>query len=250
MLNRLQDFLYKEDNTLQENLNRAENMLIAIFGNKENATAFFLQVKPLLDKFDEADSDSLKEVMAVIFSGNTIFELISHCPNYNMLNPTPNVLLMLDLWQNALKKRKAEITAGAESYSGLLGTYYHTAKLYSLKEICGALDINKRPFIKWLNIFFEDRFNDRKKITLKEHIEIVSAFMLAKNESNFNFDINAADYATRLAEGLMLNKSEIARRCGSNIKTLAKELEDKFEFYKSMDKFPYSIAQEFIEKMG
>lgn len=250
MLNRLEDFLYKEDNTPQENMNRAENMLISILGNKENATAFFLQVKLLLDKFDEADSNSLKEVMAEIFSGNNVFELVSHRPNFNILNPTPNVLGILKQLQNALEQRKVEITAGAEPSPGLLGTYYYSVKLYSLKEICDALDINKRTFIKWLNVFFKDRFDNRKKITLKEHIEIVSAFMLAKKESHFNFDKNAADYASRLAEGLMLNKTEIAKRCGSNLKALAKHLEDKFEFYKSMDKFPYSITQEFIERMN
>ncbi|MFD2943260.1 hypothetical protein [Flavobacterium notoginsengisoli] len=121
---------------------------------------------------------------------------------------------------------------------------------FTTKErIAAEFGCSKRTLLKWLEICFGDRFKRKgRKITIEEYIEIFEAFFSGNDENlDLNNDLNK--YLNRIEKGNSFSKSDLAELCYSDLKTQKENLK-KIAFYRSVDKFPYSICKELADKMG
>ena len=119
----------------------------------------------------------------------------------------------------------------------------------SKSKISDEFGVDKRTLNKWLEVVgLSEKFKGKRKIYLKEYMEIYSALFISKNE-NFNISKNLILYQKRLIKGMSFNKSDLASLTSSDSKTLKDNLK-KNEFYSFLDVFPYSICQNLVDQMG
>ena len=57
---------------------------------------------------------------------------------------------------------------------------------FTLEQIREDLQINQRPFKKWLQHFFKDKYDNTRKISLSQYIEIYQMLILQADEDKFN----------------------------------------------------------------
>ena len=118
---------------------------------------------------------------------------------------------------------------------------------FTKKEIYEEFVVTKQTFNKWLKHSFNERFNNNKKITFLEYIEIHEAFLLTKEEGKFNFLEDEKIYEER-SKQLVFSKEDIRQKTESNLKTMKKEL-TKFPLYDNMNVFPFRVANEMIDHL-
>ncbi|MCD8401056.1 hypothetical protein [Tenacibaculum finnmarkense] len=128
--------------------------------------------------------------------------------------------------------------------------FFNTTK----QEIADEFKINKRTFNKWLNVFFGNRFDNRKKIYIHEYIEIFNTFVDEGKEY-----LELTDFTKikkRLEEGRSFDKTRIAfltnKGTDKNSSTLLKIQKENvnFKYYKGLDKFPYSLTKRIVDRLG
>jgi hypothetical protein len=127
----------------------------------------------------------------------------------------------------------------------IINKWIYTSK----SKISDEFEVDKRTLNKWLEIVgLSEKFKGKRKIYLKDYMEIYSTLFLSKSE-NFNISKNLILYQKRLIEGMSFNKSKLASLACSDSKTLKDNLK-KNKFYSFLDVFPYSIAKNLVEQMG
>lgn len=129
---------------------------------------------------------------------------------------------------------------------------------YSKQEIATEFRIDKKTLTKWLILVYGyDKFKDRKKINFLEYLEIFNAFFLTEEEEKLDLNANLESVMTRLVKGATYSKSEIIElglhtkedisRASYNI--AHKALQRKYNYFKTYDKYPVSIANKMIEDL-
>lgn len=116
---------------------------------------------------------------------------------------------------------------------------------FSKKEIAADFSVSKETLNAWLRVFYEDTYKNVRKISLEEYIDIIAKFT-TEDPSELKSD----KYVSRIMNGVVLKKIELAEIDGCDPKTLQNNLKHKFPIYKEMDKFPYSMAKEFLDHIG
>lgn len=254
MLEKISKLIYRPDLSLQENLKISEGIMIGIFGGIENTKNVFLEIMPLIDSFTEEDIISLMNLVNKLKENKSFFDLIRFAanPDEELIEITPVLAKLFEILYSHLRNRIPLTGSDAEHVliPGLLGKFVHAKKIFSVKEITDEFGVTKRTFLKWLQWFFGDKFNARKKITLIEYIEIHAAMLIYDKKRKFNFAQDANLYFEQLLKGFVFKKSDLAELIGTDLKTLTNNLAKKYPHYPHIDKFPWSIAKEFKEKLG
>ncbi|MGB5989490.1 MAG: hypothetical protein WBG43_07110 [Marinifilaceae bacterium] len=116
---------------------------------------------------------------------------------------------------------------------------------FSKKEIAADFFVSRETFNAWLHVFYKDTYKDVRKISLEEYIDIIAKFT-TEDPSELKSD----KYVSRIMNGVVLKKIDLAEIDGCDPKTLQNNLKHKFPIYKEMDKFPYSMAKEFLDHIG
>lgn len=117
--------------------------------------------------------------------------------------------------------------------------------------------VDKKTFNSWLEKsgLFEEAFykplssRGKQGVFFNEYVIIFETLFLAREEGKLDIDNNIDIYVNRLNHKMSFLKEDIAQICDSNIKT-QKEVLRKVAYYNFIDKFPYSLSREFVEKMG
>ncbi|WP_417800023.1 hypothetical protein [Tenacibaculum sp.] len=123
------------------------------------------------------------------------------------------------------------------------------------QEIADEFNVNKRTFNKWLKELFGNRFDNRRIIYIHEYIEIFNTFIDDGKEYLELSDFNKIK--KRLDKGTSFDKKRIAyltnegtSKDSSTLLKIQRENLGAIEFYKRMDKFPYSLTKKIVEKLG
>lgn len=137
-------------------------------------------------------------------------------------------------------------------------------KIILLKEfsiskelIADEFNVSKKLLNKWLKIEtlfdreFEKTLASRTKqgVFLNEYMLIFETLFLAINEGKLDIQENLDSYIKRLNQKMNFSKEDIAEISDSDIKT-QKGVLRKVAYYQFVDKFPYSLSKELVEKMG
>ncbi|MEE4001399.1 hypothetical protein V1T75_13725 [Tenacibaculum sp. FZY0031] len=123
------------------------------------------------------------------------------------------------------------------------------------QEIADEFNVNKRTFNKWLKELFGNRFDNRRIIYIHDYIEIFNTFIDDGKEYLELSDFNKIK--KRLDKGTSFDKKRIAyltnegtSKDSSTLLKIQRENLGAIEFYKRMDKFPYSLTKKIVEKLG
>lgn len=116
--------------------------------------------------------------------------------------------------------------------------------------------VDKKTFNKWLEetgLFKEEFYKPlsergKKGVYLDEYVHIFETLFLAKEEGKLDIENNIDTYIDRLNSKMSFTKDDIVQICESNIKT-QKEVLRKLAYYNFINKFPYSLSKELVEKM-
>lgn len=116
--------------------------------------------------------------------------------------------------------------------------------------------VDKKTFNKWLEetgLFKEEFYKPlsergKKGVYLDEYVHIFETLFLAKEEGKLDIENNIDTYIDRLNSKMSFTKDDIVQICVSNIKT-QKEVLRKVAYYNFIDKFPYSLSRELVNKM-
>lgn len=131
-------------------------------------------------------------------------------------------------------------------------------RLFSTNKtnIANEFGVDIKTLNKWLEIFFNDKFEGVRKIYYDEYIEIFKALFLAKDEE-LDLVENINTYKKRLSKGLKYRKKFIAEYTNedspldvSTLLKIQKEQLGDIEFYNFTDVYPYSIAKLLVEESG
>lgn len=117
--------------------------------------------------------------------------------------------------------------------------------------------VDKKTFNNWLEKtgLFEESFylplskRGKQGVFLNEYVLIFETLFLAREEGKLDFNNNIDTYINRLNHKMSYLKDDIADICNSDTKT-QKGVLRKVAYYNFIDKFPYSLTREFVEKMG
>ncbi|WP_417291488.1 hypothetical protein [Corallibacter sp.] len=116
--------------------------------------------------------------------------------------------------------------------------------------------VDKKTFNKWLEetgLFKEEFYKPlsergKKGVYLDEYVHIFETLFLAKEEGKLDIENNIDTYIYRLNSKMSFQKDDIVQICESNIKT-QKEVLRKLAYYNFINKFPYSLSRELVNKM-
>lgn len=116
--------------------------------------------------------------------------------------------------------------------------------------------VDKKTFNKWLEetgLFKEEFYKPlsergKKGVYLDEYVHIFETLFLAKEEGKLDIENNIDTYIDRLNNKMYFQKDDIVQICESNIKT-QKEVLRKLAYYNFINKFPYSLSRELVNKM-
>lgn len=116
--------------------------------------------------------------------------------------------------------------------------------------------VDKKIFNKWLEetgLFKEEFYKPlsergKKGVYLDEYVHIFETLFLAKEEGKLDIENNIDTYINRLNNKMSFQKDDIVKICQSNIKT-QKEVLRKVAYYNFINKFPYSLSRELVNKM-
>jgi len=254
MLGRIIDEIYHPDALLQENLDVAEGVMSSIFGGQDNAKKVFEKILPVINSFTDQDNSILINTLEKFKKIESFFDLIRFAANLDSetIEFTPRVRKVFEIFYANFKHH---IPANVNDYSnvlipGVLGEFVHSKKIFSIKEITDEFDVDQRTFLKWLQWFFGDKFNRRKKLTVIEYIEIHAAMLIYDKKRKFNFEKYAETYFKQLLERVVFRKRDLAEFIETDLKTLTKNLTKRYPGYPHIDKIPWSLAKEFKKVMG
>ncbi|WP_336126844.1 hypothetical protein [Mesoflavibacter sp. CH_XMU1422-2] len=126
----------------------------------------------------------------------------------------------------------------------------------SKEDIAHEFGTTKKTLNKWLNetgLFdkeFTKAISRNQGVYFNEYLKIFETLFLAKEEGKLDIENNIDTYVNRLNQPLSYFKEDIAVLCDSDKKTL-KDVTSikKVAYYSFIDKFPYSLSRELIEKM-
>lgn len=246
--------MYQPDLPLQRNLKISESIMVGIFGGIENAKNVFLEIIPIVDSFTNEDNISLMNLVKKLQESKNFFDLIRLAanPDFESIKMTPKLLRVFEIFYTHLKYRIPPPGIDDEHalVPGLLGEFVNTKKIFSVKEIKDEFGVTQQTFLKWLQWFFGDKFNTRKKVTLIEYVEIHAAMLIYDKKRKFNFARDAEMYFEQLLKGFVFKKTDIAELIETDLKTLTKNLAEKYPDYPHIDKYPWSIVKEFKDIMG
>lgn len=127
----------------------------------------------------------------------------------------------------------------------------------SKQSIADEFNISKKLLNKWLKIeeLFDKKFEanlasrTKQGVFLNEYMLIFQTLFLANKEGKLDIQENLDSYINRLNHKMNFSKEDIAVISDSDIKT-QKGVLRKVAYYQFVDKFPYSLSKELVEKMG
>lgn len=126
---------------------------------------------------------------------------------------------------------------------------------FTIKETREELGFkNQRTFKKWLNYFYGNKFDNCRKFNLLEYIDVIKKFFLKPEEHTIDLNNNIDEYKKRLADGIVIKKSNLIKLTNNDYKLLKNEIDDlkEFEIIKlpeNVDFYPYSVAQLIIKNL-
>lgn len=126
---------------------------------------------------------------------------------------------------------------------------------FTIKETREELGFkNQRTFKKWLTYFYENKYDDCRKFNLLEYIDVIKKFFLNPDEHTIDLNNNIDTYKKRLAEGIVIKKSNLIKLTNNDYKLLKNEIDDlkELEIIKlpeNVDFYPYSVAQLIIKNL-
>ncbi|OAD45904.1 hypothetical protein [Polaribacter atrinae] len=235
-----------------------ENYYIRKFGSEEAAQKYFKEYKKNpVDEF-------LKELNPAIlakFIGP--FLNITSTPITDIIDNVANLGSMSAVDAEELSKSLAFLQSIAPEMESILNLSESRMKVSIIPLLEKKLQLSlsktrkelgyqdQRTFNKWLSVFFEDKYANRGgqngKISLKEYIEIVSAFMLSYDEESFNFS-NIEELQNRFKNERSILKKELKKFTNNNyalLRSLIEETEGIQLPEEEYRKVPYKIASYF-----
>ncbi len=241
----------------QSQLKMFENVLIAKYGSYEAAQKEVLKLKEACKDDDEfnnglaklADIDTFERFIAPFRGSKSLIEMIeniSSIENGEMNNTISDE--DREMISNSLKSIKLSLYN--DGYDLSLFTKEIAGKIkFTIKEIRDEIGVNQRTFTKWLQSAFGNKYAGRRRIDLYEYLEIHEMLLLKDDENCFDLRKNLDTYHDRIDMGLVFNKMRLAKLTSSDYKTLAANVKS-VKHFKSIDKFPYRIAQAIIKDMS
>lgn len=124
---------------------------------------------------------------------------------------------------------------------------------FTIKETREELGFkNQQTFKIWLDHFYSNKYDNRRKFNLMEYIDVIKLFLLKPDEYTIDLKNNSEDYKIRLANGLIIKKADLKKFTNNNYKLLKNEIDDLKELKEvklpdNVDFYPYSIAQLIIK---
>lgn len=131
-------------------------------------------------------------------------------------------------------------------------------KLFSTNKtaIANEFGVDIKTLNKWLEVFFNDKFEGVRKIYYDEYVEIFKALFLARDEE-LDLVENINTYKKRLSRGLKFRKKFIAEYTNelspldiSTLLKIQKEQLGDLDYYNFTDVYPYSITRLLVEESG
>lgn len=243
---------------IQKQLKIIEDILIAKYGSYESAQIELFKIKEeSRDEYEFQEKlrqllniDGLEKIMDAFNGSNSIIKVIDILHKINTGTSTLAISEQdISFLSDTIHAYESGRLKNSLPVNELFNCEVANKIKFTLKEIRDELNINQRTFNKWLNLKFGKKYNGRKKVNLYEYTEIYEMLLLGPGEPGFNFDNMLEEYQKRITDGLVFTKERLAKITDSDYKTLAGNV--KFiDSYKSIDKYPYSIAQAIINHMG
>ncbi len=130
--------------------------------------------------------------------------------------------------------------------------WIENSNVTSKERIAKEIGIDKETLNKWLKFYFKRRFDNSRKITLKEYFEIMLRFSLTKKDEVKTIKNDIESFSKRLETDLVHNRSSLLtdeRLEGLNEKSLKENL-DIQKLDSDMKKIPFSLKEKIIGKMS
>lgn len=247
-----------------QNLEFIEQLFIAKYGSYEKAKEVLVDLKLCypddedftnaiakemhLDKFVKImdtwkDVDSMQKLVEYKYkaeSGNINFDISEQ----EVLKFYEFYTTAILVFPSMLKHTFPEIT------ESLFVSEISNKVRFSIKEIRDEIGLGQRTFTKWLNHFFDTKYDGHKFVSLTEYIEIYQQLMLKEDEEKFDFVFGNDEYLKRINQGLVFSKEKLAELTCSDYKTLKANCENLVDDYKNWDLYPFRIAIKILDKMG
>jgi len=191
------------------------------FKDMINATATF-SINPVIGKMDKSERKEFIKYLKILFNNDNISKFIGIL--FNKKNWRITWLLKMIEKENITSKQK----------------------------IADEIGIDKTTLNKWLKDSFGDRFDNVRKINLKDYFEIMENITLEEGESLKKIGKNLNDYNDRLKKNLFEDRKSLLKKDemeGLNYKSLKEDM--KLEgLDKEIKKVPFRTAQKIVKRLS
>jgi len=263
MFDKLKDGVNIPEETVN---NFLDDFLIALYGSKEDAINELNKLKDgdyisddnLAKLLKVPTLDTINDITETLIGNNGILNSVK---NINSLNDIceessknmpqeeiPEILNVIDALETVSQKTMP-ITNNERYAFKVLEKKFSFKIKFSKEEIARELGISKKLFNKFLSEFYGNKFNNKRKLSFIEYIDIIRTFSLKKDEDTIFIHDNLQTYINRIEAGIIFKKKDLIDIDHSNYKRLKADLEKMYPIYSKLDKFPFSIAAEFMEHL-